>query len=265
MRTGLTSIGDAIGEMPIISKRKYEFLKTHESTLTPDEKNLVSLFEEVKKENANKVYGVKEVETPKVERLEQIPLNYMTRQFKMHWEFNEKKELVVNDFNRKEIIALCKYFARLDGPLDRSKGILLMGGTGSGKTSIMNAFHTLGEAIYKQRGDMFMRFLWSNCIDLVDEFEDMSTDKALFFQNYRGAHRMFDDFGQEADASRFGLKNLMKEIIEKRYHRLRWRTFLTTNLTGDQIKEKYGFRVHSRIHEMFNVVPLIGDDFRTKN
>lgn len=260
----MKKMAEVVEQINVISKRKYEFLKSFRNSISKEEEELIRIYEE----NQYKPYksAPKREPEPKPELIQHIGLKKMTQMFRQQWEHNEKKKLVTNDQNRKMLIALCKYFGRLEGPLVLSKGLLIMGGTGTGKTSSMKAFHAIGERIYNERKDPFMKFSWSNCIDLVDEYEDESNDKLLFFQNYRGAHRMFDDFGQEGDASRYGKKNILKEILEKRYAcGTHWRTYVTTNLTESQIREKYGKRVYSRIHEMFNIVPMIGDDFRVIN
>lgn len=258
----MKSIGEVIDEMKVISKRKYDFLKTYRNTLSEEEKEMLRKYEE---EQAKQIYAPIETEPkPKPKRIQRIPSRKMAELFKKAWELNEKKELKVSDAHRKTLIALCQYFGRTDGPLNPKKGLLIMGGTGTGKTSTMRAFHTIGEYFFNEKDDWFMKFYWSNCIDVVEEYEDLSVDKSLFFQNYRGGVRLFDDFGQEADASRYGIKNIMREIIEKRYNYSHIRTYITTNLTEKQIRERYGQRVFSRIHEMFNIVPMIGEDHRLK-
>lgn len=249
--------------MNLISRRKYEFLKTHKNTLSEAEKKAFDLYEQQLNESVSTKTEIEP--TPQKVFRTHLPLKWTKTAFVKIWETQQKKKLVVNQNNAKELAALCQYFARIPGKLDLNKGLLIMGGTGTGKTSALKAFHRMGEMIWAAEQDPIMKFSWANCIDLVDEFEDLSTDKTLFFQQYRGMHRMFDDFGQENDASRFGLKNLMKEIMEKRYNAPIWRTYITTNLTAEQILTKYGQRVHSRIFEMFNVLPMVGDDYRIKN
>ena len=54
------------------------------------------------------------------------------------------------------------------------------------------------------------------------------------------------------------------DFIEERY--IMQETFtnliITTNYGGEQIQELYGYRVRSRLREMFNVIELTGKDLR---
>jgi DNA replication protein DnaC len=55
----------------------------------------------------------------------------------------------------------------------------------------------------------------------------------------------------------------MSELLKERYVNVPHnRTMVTTNLTPEQMKEKYGERVYSRMREMFNVIPIAGSDLR---
>lgn len=252
-----------IAENLLISERKYNFLKTHENTLSEIERAQVEAFEKARLENASKVFEHQVVEKPKPKKkLEKLPTKFILEKYKMIFEKQEGKKLLISDSNKQVIIDLANYFGRQKGNLDLNKGILILGGTGTGKSSMMRTFHTIGQILWHKHNEPIMNFEWHDCIKMVREFEDLSTDKTVFFQNHRGFIRMYDDLGQEKEASRFGLSNVMKEVLELRYHNLKNRTFMTSNLTGEEIKNKYGFRIHSRIYEMFNIVILNGQDYR---
>lgn len=84
----------------------------------------------------------------------------------------------------------------------------------------------------------------------------------------RGKTLVIDDLGTEnEDFMQYGQRaNPLAELLEKRYdlsfHRDRVRTIVTSNLTDQQLKERYGFRVFDRIREMFAVVTVKGDSLR---
>lgn len=84
----------------------------------------------------------------------------------------------------------------------------------------------------------------------------------------RGKTLVIDDLGTEnEDFMQYGQRaNPLAELLEKRYdlsfHRDRVRTIVTSNLTDQQLKERYGFRVFDRLREMFAVVTVKGESLR---
>jgi DNA replication protein DnaC len=58
---------------------------------------------------------------------------------------------------------------------------------------------------------------------------------------------------------------LGKDVLTQRYEEFTSKgslTFATSNLNMKQIEDKYGYRVGSRMHEMFNVFIRRGEDMR---
>lgn len=68
----------------------------------------------------------------------------------------------------------------------------------------------------------------------------------------------FDDIGLEAKGKHFGQDcNVMGEILISRhelYLKSKKLTFGTTNLNANEIEERYGSRVRSRMRQLFNLV-----------
>jgi DNA replication protein DnaC len=139
--------------------------------------------------------------------------------------------------------------------LDTSKGILLIGNIGTGKTIIASC--VLNNPIGK--------FEMVNCNKLAAQF-DGRYDEIDYYtkENYCGGFLCFDDLGDEREINHYGNRiNLMSELLKERYVNVPHnRTMVTTNLTPDQMKEKYGERVYSRMREMFNIIPIAGSDLR---
>jgi hypothetical protein len=86
-----------------------------------------------------------------------------------------------------------------------------------------------------------------------------------FYQQQLGY--CFDDLGTEEKKHRY--KNsveVMEHIIQNRYdNRYRYpfnQTHITTNNGGNELEERYGSRVRSRMREMFNHMVIPGDDRR---
>lgn len=166
----------------------------------------------------------------------------------------------VDSENESIIKNLCYYFTedtRFKG--DPNKGLLLVGGVGIGKTTLMHFF--------KQNQKYSYRVM--SCREIESDFSSEGEKSVVYCsQNIKIAvnanpfgHQeigfCFDDLGTEANAKHYGKeKNVMAEILLNRYDNqlLSYCTHVTTNLTADQIKEQYGSRVTDRMREMFNII-----------
>jgi xylose isomerase len=68
----------------------------------------------------------------------------------------------------------------------------------------------------------------------------------------------FDDLGIEPTGRHFGKDcNVMGEILLSRYdlflkHKIK--TFITTNLNAQELEDRYGNRVRSRMRQLFNLI-----------
>lgn len=172
-------------------------------------------------------------------------------------EENEKPYMVI-------VKSLCAYFAgdkRFEtANLKLGKGILLFGGVGVGKTTLLQAF----------RQNMSFSYRIVSCRDIESEFSqggDSIVQKYSFNfkiptnSNPYGHQEIgycFDDLGTETSVSKhYGkAKNVMSEIILNRYdHGLDGpATHITTNLSEQEIEEVYGTRVIDRIRGSFNII-----------
>lgn len=135
------------------------------------------------------------------------------------------------------------------------KGLLLKGGYGVGKTSIMRTIRTIYPDLFGLK----------STIEIVNMYDQEGGSVIKRFS--AKSDFCFDDLGSEKDGKYFGgQSNVMKEILEVRYFNYKKgkKTHVTTNLSQDQISERYGERIESRLYEMFNVIVFNGDDFRKK-
>ncbi len=177
---------------------------------------------------------------------------------------NLPAEVTIDEHNQEIIGLLCQYFAgdpafEKDGR-SLAKGLILFGGVGVGKTTLMRLFQRNQIASYL----IFM------CRAIEDEFSQVG-DKALKqFGTYTHPKNIssnqfghtvygicFDDLGTEPLSKFYGKDtNVMAEIILNRYDNElpNTMTHLTTNLTVEEIKHRYGSRVSDRMREMFNLM-----------
>lgn len=173
------------------------------------------------------------------------------------------RSLVVDKYNESIIRLVCMYFTgderfNLEG-YSLKKGLCLFGGVGVGKTTLM-------KAMFKNQVQSYAVLM---CRQIEDEF---SKDGDSVLKTY-GVTRQttvngdpfghqvlgycFDDLGTEPNGKYFGKDaNVMAEIILNRYDNdLPFnQTHITTNLSIDEIRTRYGTRVTDRMRQMFNII-----------
>lgn len=139
------------------------------------------------------------------------------------------------------------------------KGLLLIGGVGTGKSALMRA-------ILPDKSQMIMTSL------LVHEYCERGQECFASQIMPSGMYHIngiicYDDLGTEPEtASYMGNKrNVMADIIEGRYEiykREKIMTYFTTNLGLKSIKKRYGERAFSRLREMVTEILIDGKDLR---
>ena len=155
--------------------------------------------------------------------------------------------------DREILFKLCNYFIKDEANckklhIDLNKGILLTGPVGCGKTSLMKLlYHIVPQhKSYKVIPTRNITFAFNHTgYKTIEHFGN---------QNFC----CFDDLGIEPIGRHFGKDcNVMGEIILSRYdlfleHKIK--THITTNLNAQELEERYGNRVRSRMRELFNLV-----------
>jgi hypothetical protein len=181
---------------------------------------------------------------------------------------------ILDDNNRTIYEQLCQYFTNdeafeLSGEYKLSKGILLRGPIGCGKTSLMQMFKV----------NSFRPFEVFSCRVIADNYSKNGPDALYHFSSLQAAYShqnfghkeigiCYDDLGTESSKKNFGNEvNVMQDILYKLYDQKNFGFFhCTTNLGSDNIEEIYGDRVISRIYEMYNVIsyPSTAKDWRKR-
>ena len=216
--------------------------------------------------------------------------------FKSAFELFQKKpfdETVNNSESKRLARTLCAYFlekkAFLRSPLlneksipDIQKGLMIVGGYGTGKTSILNTFHQMFktaasmpiqvtdiDGTLQLLGRYKLGFGYFTANDLVKTFEAISDpqEKEIFWNRYSKGIKYFDDIMTESTASNYGKIEIFKDLFEMRYTNGA-KTLISLNYAGtldetlDEISKKYGERVYDRLFEMFNIIELHGESLR---
>ena len=176
-----------------------------------------------------------------------------------------------------------RWIAALDGmrPLnvsgdevngDITRGLLITGGTGTGKSLLIRLLRTLSTAIHTQhlvydpvaQREVWTDFLWADrhAIEYVSEYNTNG-----YISNMNAAVVCIQDLGAEPkEGSFYGKKqNVIEQLISYRYDKqdgTRRTTIITTNLSLEDIRKEYGERISSRLIEECNILQLLGSDRR---
>ena len=178
--------------------------------------------------------------------------------------FNDRgRELVYNEHTKPLIKLLCyrisedpRYITELG--MDPYKGLLLRGATGTGKSYLVECIHT------NPRHPIQMHSMIEISQDIIASgvyhTKSLAYDELIYI----------DDVGTEYDQTKsikhYGQDiNWFKNFIEgyylkspEAYHKL----IISTNDSFDILEQKYGFRVRSRLAQMFNIIDVTGPDMR---
>lgn len=158
------------------------------------------------------------------------------------------------------IKAICFFVSRNDRFMtelkyDAQKGLLLRGPSGTGKTHLVRCVENngLNPILTQSMLDV------DECLRSNGEFKFMLNGQKIIY---------LEDVGTEEPVINFyGTKICwFKNFIEGLY--LKTKCFnhliISTNLSFKNFEEQYGYRVASRMREMFNVIDLKGNDLRDK-
>lgn len=156
---------------------------------------------------------------------------------------------------------------------DTKKGLIVIGGVGSGKTLLFKVINATLIKLNKSE-----RFAIVSVNELqklyslkgyagILRYLENTTTYAYNVENDFPLNICIDDLGIESDTTSFfgNNINLMNNILINRYELFKdsgVKTHATTNLNIDMIKAKYDERVVSRLSEMFNIVILNQNDYR---
>lgn len=224
----------------------------------------------LKKANANKEYYLWQEQQREKEKEEALK---RAEEIKSKWtatamfhlikgtsENTYGKKLLLNDQTLPLLKTICFFLsrdARFETELsyDLKKGLLLRGDAGLGKTYLVKC------AGNNELNPVLILSMLEITHEIKAEGEykiEMGKDKILYL----------DDVGtEEPVVNHYGTKiTFFKNFIEGYY--LNRRPFqnlmFSTNNSFQEMEEKYGVRVRSRIRDMFNIINVTGEDLRGK-
>ena len=171
------------------------------------------------------------------------------------------KHFKIYEEDKRVLLRLCNYMVKdyencSKYGIDPDKGILLTGPVGCGKTSLMRLIRHIvpHRRPYELIPARNVSFGFNHIgFKIIEDYGN-------------GRFYCFDDLGVEPLGRHFGKDcNVMGEIILSRYELFlssKIPTHATTNLNAEELEERYGKRVRSRMRQMFN---LIAFDKNTKD
>ena len=159
------------------------------------------------------------------------------------------KHFKIYDEDTEIIRQLCYYFIK-DKTNCEQAGIDPEKGVGCGKTSLMKLLKYL---VPLQRP-----YMLAPCRNIVFGFNHLGYK---IIEDYGDSSPIcFDDLGVEPMGRHYGKDcNVMGEVLLSRYElylqtKSKIKTHATTNLNAEELEERYGNRVRSRMRELFNLI-----------
>lgn len=275
-------ISEAMGKMEL--QPKYSLREVADSykhiELTEDEKLEAEIWAKQKKENLLKSAELKRREE---ENRKMFSSGWTFSQIEsyMHYRAGNlfKGQFKLDEYNDFIFRLLCYYFTedeafvKLSASVgvknpSLSKGIMLAGNFGVGKTWLMKLFSKNIRQVFhiknaKEIADSFESGGEEIINDFIFKHRNPLNDSDAFNQPFAGL--CIDDLGTESLKNHFGnKKNVIGDIVELRYNKGNTGIFFhaTTNLSAQQLNDFYGGRVVSRMREIFNFIELTGQDRR---
>lgn len=178
----------------------------------------------------------------------------------------------IDDRNRILMGELYKYVHGIKGGrLDTRKGLLLWGGVGTGKTTVMKGLRAYVASINRMTGYRYNRIIGIELLSASGMSLRYSNEgmTAMFRWIDRGAacDLCIDEVGREDLAKYFGTPcDVVRTVLQSRYEfREEWYTHMTTNMDmndGREFRERFGDWIYDRAREMFNIIHMGGDSRR---
>lgn len=192
----------------------------------------------------------------KLEMTEQQATDILLAAYQAEVEFRRRK------FNRDDQTTThCRQLAQYLTNDDAKFGVMLCGVCGNGKTTMLYAFRSALNWL-SERGAFSpdTKGIW--ILDAKDIIGYAREGKEM--QRIRAYDMIaIEDMGKEAvEVREYGnILNPVIDLLEYRYNNQLF-TFITTNLTGREIRERYGDRIADRFNEMMNVIIFSDNSYR---
>lgn len=171
------------------------------------------------------------------------------------------KEFVINDNNAALMKLLYPYFKGTSEALNNKKGLCLYGDTGVGKSTILRAFLSVPYEDIDRTEWESKKPLTTSAIHIVEHYnvmQDQRGNQTSWMEKYLHRDLVIDDFGTEP-MQKYATKEsepILGKLIEARQFSSKYKTYYSQNISMDEVLERYGKRIYSRIYGRCNVLDM---------
>lgn len=172
----------------------------------------------------------------------------------------------VDDANRDAVGKVFRYAMRIPTEgIDPDRGLWLHGDIGTGKTTLLKIYQKFVDITYPRTASSRItdraRFRIYPCMSVCLDFASQGYE---VLKQHIDKTAAYDELGSEPRVTNYyGTPvNVFEYLLQIRYGRGDLKTHVTTNLTMDQVAERYGDRIEDRCMEMFNRIEMNGDSRR---
>lgn len=177
---------------------------------------------------------------------------------------------VIDDSNKRILSELYAYIWHRSNVLDPSKGLLLWGPLGVGKSVLIKGIQRYLSKINRYRygcNNNSLGFKFTSAVEIALLYAEKGMNGlAQFTDREYMCNLAIDELGREpTDSKHYGTGiNVVQTILQLRYEvRREFITHVTTNLNPNtDFIDKYGEYIADRVKEMFNVVEIKGSSRR---
>ena len=163
--------------------------------------------------------------------------------------------------NRDILQSLAKYVDNYDRYASRGIGLLLTGNFGTGKTMIANL--VLKEFV--KAGYRCFATTFAQTIDMLTASWKSPEDRRYFQRRFVDSEiLLLDDVGRELRSKSNLSESTFDNILRTRVQEGR-PTFITTNMSPDELGEGYGSAILSLLKEHSIMCEMTGEDFRSRS
>ncbi len=146
---------------------------------------------------------------------------------------------------------------------ETNKKLIIFGKAGTGKTYAMEYLKTELSKVFPISDDHRVMVMFIKATDYLDDMrENLNTrngNKNIFDKYKNRPVLLLDDLGVES------LTDKAEEYLFKLFDERKHITVISTNLTLDEIRARYGTRIFSRMAGDYKFVEFEGDDWRVRN